>query len=294
MTNQNELPKPDALEQALAALRRTPVSPGPPPQLVASTIETVQSRVSEQAITRRQERRKRMFRIARYSSLAAAAALLAIGGIALWVLDRSAAPAFGQVIEKVKESKSAIFNLRQKILNGPQLEQIWYIQGDGMRMEMPGKQGALDAGVPLAIVAIADLRQKKALQIDYVSKTVEKLTFDRQLAKELHNPLDGFRKLTDQDAERIADEVLNGRPTRVYQLRKIDFFGARGKVEKGETAKVWVDPASGLPVRILLDTFAADHKGKITLEFVNFSWNQQIDPNLFRLDIPQGFTVKKK
>ena len=57
-----------------------------------------------------------------------------------------------------------------------------------------------------------------------------------------------LRQLKDQDAERIGEEVLDGRRTQVYRLKKADFMDLR--ITEPEVAKVWVDPKTSLPVRI--------------------------------------------
>ncbi len=56
--------------------------------------------------------------------------------------------------------------------------------------------------------------------------------------------------MTDKDAELVGDETLDGTKVRVYRLLPGEFRMQDWKIEKGATAKVWVDAESGLPVRI--------------------------------------------
>jgi outer membrane lipoprotein-sorting protein len=208
--------------------------------------------------------------------------------------DRKApAPAFGQVVDNIKKARSVTFTLQQKLTpQSPTLEQKWYLQGDAIRLEMPGTQPAFRTDLPVVLVMIADYRQKQALELDFMRKTARKIE-KKDVPKEFRDPIEGLRKLTDKDAERVGQEQLNGRKTVIYRLKRIDFLGAKGKVEQGETAKVWVDAASGLPARIVLDTFNADHKGKSLIVFKDFTWNVPLDPALFRMEVPQGFTLNK-
>jgi hypothetical protein len=80
MTEPNSHQPPDLLEQALAALRSTPVPPGPSAELVAATAQALQQASATSEPVRQPSRRNRMFRIARLCSIpVAAAVLLALG-----------------------------------------------------------------------------------------------------------------------------------------------------------------------------------------------------------------------
>jgi hypothetical protein len=82
MTEPNSRQPPDLLEQAVAALRTTPVPAGPSDELVAATTRALQQAGStcEQG-GRQPSRRNLMFRIARLGSLALVATVLVVLGI---------------------------------------------------------------------------------------------------------------------------------------------------------------------------------------------------------------------
>jgi outer membrane lipoprotein-sorting protein len=61
-------------------------------------------------------------------------------------------------------------------------------------------------------------------------------------------------------------------------------------VDEGETATLWVDPDSGLPVRIELVSLSADRKDKALLIFDQLTWNESLDAALFELEPTEGFT----
>jgi len=44
----------------------------------------------------------------------------------------------------------------------------------------------------------------------------------------------------------------------------------------------------------VLESWNADHKGKMMLIFDQFTWNETLAPEMFRLEIPKGFTVQGK
>ena len=60
MTEHNERPTRDVLNDALKALQAEPVPEGPPAQLVASTIEALQRTMVSPEVLRLQQRRKLM------------------------------------------------------------------------------------------------------------------------------------------------------------------------------------------------------------------------------------------
>ncbi|HEV3078797.1 MAG TPA: hypothetical protein VGY66_03430, partial [Gemmataceae bacterium] len=212
-----------------------------------------------------------MVRIARYGSLATAAAVLLAVGAFLLLMDHSASLAFGDVVTKVKNAKSVSFTCTQKLTpQAPELKQQWFMQDDGLRMELPGIQPSFRAPEPVLLAVIADMKEKKSLQLDFVRKIAEWRPIDDKVAQGFVNPIDQLRRLKDQDAQRVGFEDLDGRKTQVYRLKKLDFFGAKGKIEEGESAKVWVDPKSGLPVRMAIEGWNTDHKGKMLLLFDRF------------------------
>jgi hypothetical protein len=280
MTDRNHQP-PDLLEQAIAGLRDAPIPDGPPPRLVASTVEALEYSLIPPDVVRLLERRRKMIRIARYSSAAAvAAALVVVVGTLLMLRP---VPAFADVVQGKERGV-----LRQKV----------YVQGDVYRMELPSAQEGVTAPAdapPILLVVIVDFKQKKALQIDYTKKTAKFIKGEDQkweeMAKAFANPLEQLRDLKGDDAKPLGEEEWNGSKTAVFKLKKKDvFLGMR--LTAGETAKLWVDVKSGLPVRIAVEP-AADSKEKAPLlVFEQFAWNEALDAALFKLEAPKGFTVE--
>jgi hypothetical protein len=299
MTQRSDEPM-DLLERALAGLRDAPIPDGPPPQLVASTVEALQTSVISPDVVRLRERRRKMFRIAGYSGAAAAAVFLVVLGGWLFLMDRTAALAFADVVENVKKATSVTFVTKiPSTLQGRRglLQQKFYVQAGAYRMELPSVQEgvAVPADAPPVLIAIiVDTKQKKALQLDFFRKTAKYLKPDdkkwQEMPPELVNPIEQLRRLKGDDAELLGEEELDGRKTEVYRLNKPDIFmGVR--LTGGETAKLWVDPKNGLPVRIAVEP-SADRNDKTPLiVFEQFTWNESLDPDLFKPDVPEGFSL---
>src|SRR5271166_5394723 len=81
MTEPNSRQPADLLEQAVAALRNTPVPAGPSDDLVASTTRALQQAGAAPEQGRQPSRRNLMFRIAGLSSIAVAATVLLVLGV---------------------------------------------------------------------------------------------------------------------------------------------------------------------------------------------------------------------
>jgi outer membrane lipoprotein-sorting protein len=290
--NESNHTEDDRLETATKALRMTPVLESPPKQFVTATIESLNLRCcadvrpSSEIISLQNDRNQRMFRLARYSGLAIAFLLVAFGILALW--NGGARSAFGQVIENLKKATSVSFTSKQKLGSQPVIEMKYYLQGNFMRIEMPGKQEAFDAKLPLVQTFILNGETKEVVQVDYANKTGRRFQMDEKSAKQFINPIEELRTLTDKDAELIGDEDLDGRKTKVYRLKELHgLFGIVAKVD----GKLWVDRQSGLPTKIVIETDPADHKTNLSLTFADFKWNEALKGDLFKLAIPEGFKV---
>jgi hypothetical protein len=172
----------------------------------------------------------------------------------------------------------------------------FYIQGDVCRMELPSVQDGVTAPAdapPNYVVVILDGKEKKALQLNYVDKTAKTTTADEKfwqhVSRSLGDPIKQLRQLKEQDAQRIGEEELDGVKTQVYRLQGKDIFMGI-TLDKDDSAKLWVDPKTGLPVRLAIGD--PEDKDKMFMVFKDFRWNEALDPRLFNLAVPKGFTVK--
>ena len=288
MSHHGENEPIDRLEQATEALCGAPVADGPPPQVVAATVRALQSLNNSPDAIRLSQRRSIMFRVARYGSLAAAALLAAL--VAGWLLlpGRMGGTSFAGVIEKVNQAKSVTCVLKQKMADTVEPVRKLYIREDAIRMEV--------AGVGTFVF---DMKQRKAIALDERSKTVVLPSVEAGV--QIPNPLAQLRKLKQQDAERIGEEMLDGRKVEVYRLKNVDLFEMEFKAKEGENLdiKLWVDSRTQLPAKLLVTFPLPPSSGPpaipipLSLEFSDFRWDEKLDPSLFSLEIPKGYTLQK-
>ncbi|GAB4144475.1 MAG: hypothetical protein Tsb009_16150 [Planctomycetaceae bacterium] len=285
MTDNHET-QHDLLDEATLQLRDVSVPDGPPPNLIASTVEAIRrsTQTSERPSVEiiRQERKARMLRIARYSSVTTAAAVLVT--FLAWLTFQEHQPnvAFGDVVQKVKEAKSVQVILRYKI-HGPnqfsnekiEIKNIWKIQGHHFRMEIPGQN-----------LTVVDLKKKKLLTLHIPMK----LAFISPAPRKglgTENVVTQFQNLPADQAKRLKDEKVDGKKAYVYLFEDLDKVNLIGLGGEGYL-KVWVDPKTKLPVKIV-----ARSLGNPLLTFEKFEWNKKFDPKIFSTEVPPGYKLKK-
>ncbi len=214
-----------------------------------------------------------MFRIARYGAAAAAAMLAALAG-AFWLLDRTASTTFADMVENVKKAKSVSFVAHQKF--AIELETKVFIQGNLVRCEIPD-----------ALILIADLNQRKVLELDpyrKVARWIDKK--DRPDIEKLKDPIDQLRNLKEDakdHAKSLGDEEVAGRKCHVYQIKGL----AKSSWIGGAQFTLWADVKTGLPVKI----HVGDEHSSLTFE--DFQWDEPLKTDLFSLEIPKGYTLEE-
>jgi outer membrane lipoprotein-sorting protein len=275
MSGHNQQPEPARLEQGIEALRSTPVPDGPSRDLMASTLAALESHVAPPSTIRTHERRQLMFRIARYSGIAAA--VLTLAGLAgfLWLFDRTAALTFADVVQKVKNAKTVSFTVKQRLGNQPELESKMSIRDDIIRYELAD-----------VIIMIVDTSKRKGIELDLTRKVAKTIDLEGRIPVEiLQNPIEQLRNLKENNKDQVEqqnDEELDGHKCQVYLVK-----GAKAGILP-DRFKLWVDAKTGLPVKI----HATDDDGKTSLLFENFAWDKPLADDLFSLTAPKGFTLE--
>lgn len=281
MNNQPNEQLDQLLDRAIAALRGLEPSDAPPAELVASTIERMrlsdfQSTTStlEPDLVRLANRRQLMFRIARYSSAVAAAVLIAV--FSWLVLTGDGSTAFAGMIENVKKAESVVLTNKQTIGIGRTMDVKMYFQGHKMRMELPGGSAF-----------IADLENGSAYELNIAAKTARRIPVDPSGGFGIPNPVEQLQKVKPNDAKLLGEETLDRRKVQLYHVDRVDLLDAKGKGEM----KIWVDPETNLPVKIVVDNPNVERSKRTTLTFIDIVWNKELDGALFQ--VPDDFIIKE-
>jgi len=275
--NINAPPSPGELQgvlrQAVDAIRSVP-----PP---AADLDTRQRRRSQAmpshgpTQTTILAHRKRLMR--RLATLSAAMMVVVALGWLL-VIDRTADTTFAAVIDKVHQVTSVTCRCKRTFAGTVESVSKLYIWKDAIRNEVPGHG-----------VLIFDRIQKKAIVLDERSKVA---MFPSLVpGAPIPNPLEELRNLKQESAERVGEETVEGRQLAVYRLRDVDLL-EHTYGENDADIKLWVDPQTQLPVKLII--FAPQSQIDKYVEFSDFHWNEELDPSLFSLEIPEGYTVGKE
>jgi outer membrane lipoprotein-sorting protein len=277
----------DLLDRAAEALDKAPTPEGPSPQLVASTVEALEAADNAPDAVRPKGRRNLMLRIARYTVPIAAAAALIVFVVATFFVTPDGGAAFAAVIQNVEKAQSVRFQMTQKLGGGRAFSGRYYVQGDKIRVEIAGM-----------MIMIADMQKKQAVQLNPMQRIANRWKIGdkaaRHFGRAFANPVEHFRKLKGEDAEKVGERIVAKRKVDVYRLKKFDLLGMKADATKSNDAQltVLVDQKSGLPMRIMLEA-SAHIEGKSDDWFIldEFAWDPPLRADLFSLKIPEGYKV---
>jgi hypothetical protein len=204
------------------------------------------------------------------------------------------------VVNNVKQATSVIFHVDTtgeasndtvKVSYGHEMKT--YIQGHLLRGELSHwTKNDLPIENQRIVAYILNTQTKQSLYLDPSSKTADFVS-DAELSSEFQvDPISCFSELSEADAEFVDEEPLNGKSTWIYKLKKWGYFKGLDFKREGEFLKVWVDPDTQLPVQILLKAHPTPTSRFMCTELMtDFQWNAQLDPQLFSMEVPEGYTV---
>jgi len=281
----------------------------------APTVGAAASPATTPDTVRLHERKRTMFRIARYSSIAAAAAVVGVVAGYFLLVHPTASVTFAQVIENVTKAESISFVFRQKLGSQPVMVSRMWMQQDKLRMDLVGVEMSADltgpqadgvrklrelgegGNLPVLLTLIGDTSRKEAIELDHFRKTAVKKRMDARAAADIpQNLVEKFRNVKGDDAELVGEEQRDGRKVLAYRLTKLDLPSFTARKEPGDQMEmtVWVDAETGLPVRIRIEgALSATRDDHSFFDWDEFAWNQPLDPGLFSLEVPEGYAVKE-
>ena len=260
------------LDSAFETLRDSPASNGPPDDVVASTIEAIQTLKTRPVTDRLIDRRKTMMRIFQFSG-ATVGIMLCTALAWITVIDGGSNIAFGDVVDALKDIESATCMNSQKIGKQQEIKFTFYLQPKRFRMENK-KIG----------VFIVDFQQKQGLSLTPALKMAQKMDLPDSVKQAgFNNPLQQLQALRPADAKPDGHEKIAGLNCPIYKVDNASLLDLKG------TMTVWVHPKSELPVKIKM----SDSKRKMSLTFDDFKWNKPLEDSLFSLKIPKGYQESK-
>lgn len=310
---------PDLVEPALQALRVSAPSDGPPTRVAELTVARLRALSASAGDRSPLDRRTKMFRIARYSGIAAACLTLAVGGLWVGMVDRSAAVAFADVQAQVQKVQSAQYIERR-------LETIpaWQDLGPGAIRITGGDEylprrhlvlgrhlrrvEVLDPFGKQRSVHIYDARTGKSIYLRPSEK--QAIFFTAQASrsattgKVTETPIQP-RAAPEADLYGEIREIPAGAarqlPVKLFvgDTETVGFLWEQKRESNGETdtwtRTYWIDPKTRLPLRIEISHRSTD-KDVWPSDWVqsDFVFDEKLDEALFSTDAPAGYKVEEQ
>jgi outer membrane lipoprotein-sorting protein len=257
----------DPLDRAAAALRDTPVPPGPPPDLTAATLAALAA--ADATLATRRRRMKLVRAVGATAALAAAVTLAVVLGTG------SPASALQAAVEKAKNAKSVKF-VSVLVVKHPEMEPqttTVYWQGSKVRFEAAGHVRVADYAANRGVFLYPD--EKYAWRL----KNVEKM----------EPPLAQYTRFVNTRGARDGTDEIGGVKADRYRLRL-------ERKEDPQDYRLWVDPRTGWPVKLeatgtvlLPDGTGKESPAPYTLTDDRYEWDVPLDAKLFDLGVPAGW-----
>jgi outer membrane lipoprotein-sorting protein len=268
-------PPPDELDAATAALRDAAVPPGPPDRLIADTLAAVDTRRAARPSSQRRRWIMRIIGIGALTTAAVAAALFAFPA-------RSPADELRKAVEKAEQAKTVRVQIETDAGRDSKMTVTSYIDGDNLRLEFE----------PRGLVVVINKKEDlKGLMLITKMKTYRELDADKdplvkQVTGDVKKALEQFKGPADDQVKGLPDEDLDGRKTKVYEIKGVDQPETKGKAD----LKMWVDAKTGLPVQSRVS--ARTQGGTVTTTAKYLGFDEKLDAKLFETKIPDGYNKR--
>jgi outer membrane lipoprotein-sorting protein len=277
----------DLLDRATEALCRAPVSPGPPAGAVARVLQEIPAMdIIPLTITTRTRKMNRIARIA-----VAATVLLAISTFASWMVigGGSGNIAFAEVAKALENLQTATYDCAMEMKNPTDGKTIttnmkcFFLAPSRERTEMSMSMGS--GKKKGSSVMILDHQAMKGLTLE----PEQKLATAIDLSK-IKRPAGGPSNMFEM-VRQLVREGRSGSGKNVESLGKKEIDGrvAVGFRTRGNMANqtFWADPQTARLVRIDVDMPGSNGHGVMS----NFRYDMELDPSMFSLKPPAGYTV---
>jgi outer membrane lipoprotein-sorting protein len=283
-------PNDDLLDRATEALRRAPTPQGPPPEAVARAVEAfLESQVVSLAA---EERRIRTMR--RIVNVAAAAMMLVALGMFVacvsWIMSWgiSSNIAFAAVADALDNLRTATFDITMSVENPMDKKATMSIRMKGLFLA-PSRQRmeiSEDSDTDKGSISIEDGLTAKTTVLMPEKKTA--ILVDASKAKKsAAGPSDIFEMV-----RRLVREGRDGSDVKFESLggKKIAgrlAVGFRTRTNMADMT-LWADRETARPILIEIDMPSPKGHGVMN----NFRYDMELDPSLFSLEPPKGYTVQ--
>ncbi len=268
----------DPVARATDALRRLPVPDGPPPETVARTLAALKAADDlPAAIPRIRTRRTLMFTLFK----SAAAILVAAAAATYFAVfpPTSARSEFAETAARLRDAQTLTLRHTQTLTLAGKTETM----SSRMLYKVPGLV-RIEPEIAGGTVSIMDSLHHRILILNSADKSAMLMEQPGGAPAEKRDGatmmIEDLRRLAGKDAEPVGEKVVGDIHARGFRVK-----------EMGADLTVWVDPQKKLPVLVEFTgrTGGIDYKGS----FSDIRLDPALDDALFRLDPPEGYTLRK-
>lgn len=281
MNNAPERQAPDILHRAAGALRSASVPSGPPDDLVAATVAAIGIRFpidEPDQQDRKLVRRKRLMRIMTFGGAVAAMAAVVLAAV-FGISSGTAADDVKKALRKAEKAKSARMVIEMDAGDDGKMTSKSFFDNGKYRSEVE------PAGLVLVVNAAADKKGVMLLTKTKMYRLLdpEKDELVKGVTKNVRSALEQFKIPSDDNVKGLPDEYLDGRKTKVYEMKGVEVKDLKGTAD----LKLWIDPQTTMPVRSRVTTKVSGKTYIATATFLGF--DEELDPKLFDTSVPKGY-----
>lgn len=283
MENREDFHHDELLDRAVDAVLRDPIPGQLPPERVAQLVAVVRQAALEPYPITLIERIKNMKLTTRIA--VAATILIAMLGLLSWLVPGGGpALAFADVVEALNGIHTATWKTTD-VVKRPQSE-AEMTTSVGMFMA-PAHERMERTGGGVTSIGIYDGQKDKALTLVPAKKlatvmNLKNLPAGNPFGKTfvgLRETIANAQSGKGEKVERLGIETIDGRRAEAFRLRA-------GNLE----IKIWADPKTSLPVRV--ETFSPGPT-EVRIVMTDFQVGVDLDPALFSVDVPAGYTAEQ-
>jgi len=273
-----------AVDRAVRILKSVPIPDGPPPEVLATVLAAGAPGAPPKPLSLKERiaSMNRHVKLAAAFAVAAVIVLAALTAFLVWPGGGKSSLAIADVLKPIT-AKTAKFTITARMDPAPagapaeQTMQVLVME-NLMRQELPGES-----------YLVMDLKSSRSVTIIPQQKMVMvmKRTGLPQGAKdqmsndffgELRRRVEELRGSGPKDAEWLGEKDFNGRTARGFH-----------KHQEGIDITVWADAETCLPVLMEIR-----YGGGALVTMSNFELDVPLDPALFSMAVPEGYTVEER
>lgn len=242
----------------------------------------------------------------RKTKLAAAAAIVLAAFLAMHFFNQTSGIVWADVVKRLEEIKSGTYKITTDITGMPGTPED-YVTHIIQDVTLSYEQNAvrIDASVQAPngtrksrIYLLFEDRVLTSLMLDrkkYIELTIGEEQM-KKMSEENGDPATILKAMLERDYIELGRQIIDGVPSWGIEASdpklgtKMGSFISGGLFDE-MTVQLWVDEKNEFPIRLIATGSSKDGKTSMKTIYDNFQWNTEIDPALFKPEIPDDFEL---